>query len=133
MGTVGSLEIIEDKGLTITPLIETSEQSTKLERDLLLFQRDPNIIMSNFKSEDRKMLIAARIGGKAKSYFPDGKPAKDAEAEKFVDPKFVNEGELNLILVADTDIMADHFWIRSHRKCLAPLYHNLSLIMATLS
>jgi len=113
MGTVGSLEIIEDKGLTITPLIETSEQSTKLERDLLLFQRDPNIIMSNFKSEDRKMLIAARIGGKAKSYFPEGKPAKDAEAEKFDDPKFVNEGELNLILVADTDIMADHFWIRS--------------------
>ena len=113
MGTVGSLEIIEDKGLTITPLIETSEQSTKLERDLLLFQRDPNVIMSNFKSEDRKMLIAARINGKAKSYFPEGKPAKDAEAEKFVDPKFVNEGEINLILVADTDIMADHFWIRS--------------------
>ena len=113
MGTVGSLEIIEDKGLTITPLIETSEQSTKLERDLLLFQRDPNIIMSNFKSEDRKMLIAARISGKAESYFPEGKPAKDAEAKKFVDPKFVNEGELNLILVADTDIMADHFWIRS--------------------
>ena len=113
MGTVGSLETIEDKGLTITPLIETSEQSTKLERDLLLFQRDPNVIMSNFKSEDRKMLIAARINGKAKSYFPEGKPAKDAEAEKFVDPKFVNEGELNLILVADTDIMADHFWIRS--------------------
>ncbi|GJM04118.1 MAG: hypothetical protein DHS20C09_01090 [marine bacterium B5-7] len=113
MGTVGSLEIIEDKGLTITPLIETSEQSTKLERDLLLFQRDPNVIMSNFKSENRKMLIAARINGKAKSYFPDGKPAKDAEAKKYVDPKFVTEGELNLILIADTDIMADHFWIRS--------------------
>ncbi len=113
MGTVGSLESTEDKGLTITPLIETSKQSTKLERDLILFQRDPNVIMSNFKSENRKMLLAARISGKAKSYFPDGKPAKDAEAEKFVDPKFVNEGELNLILVADTDILADHFWIRS--------------------
>ena len=115
MGTVGSLETIEDKGLPITPLIQTSEQSTKLERDLILFQRDPNVIMSNFKSEDRRMLIAARINGKAKSYFPDGKPAKDAEAKKFVDPKFVNEGELNLILVADTDIMADHFWIRSQQ------------------
>ncbi len=113
MGTVGSLESVADKGLIITPLIETSEQSTKLERDLILFQRDPNVIMSNFKSENRKMLIAARINGKAESYFPDGKPAKDAEAEKIVDSKFVNEGELNLILIADTDIMADHFWIRS--------------------
>ena len=113
MGTVGSLESVADKGLTIIPLIETSEQSTKLERDLILFQRDPNVIMSNFKSENRKMLIAARINGKAKSYFPSGKPAEDAEAEKIVDSKFVNEGELNLILIADTDIMADHFWIRS--------------------
>jgi gliding motility-associatede transport system auxiliary component len=113
MGTVGSLEIVEDKGLTITPLIQTSTQSTKLERDLILFQRDPNVIMSNFKSEDRQMLIAARINGKAKSFFPDGKPAADVEAEKIVDPKFVNEGDLNLILVSDTDIMADHFWIRS--------------------
>lgn len=113
MGTVGSLESIADKGLTIIPLIETSEQSTKLERDLILFQRDPNVIMSNFKSENRKMLIAARISGKAESYFPDGKPMEDAEAEKIIDSKFVNEGELNLILIADTDIMADHFWIRS--------------------
>ncbi len=113
MGTVGSLESVADKGLTIIPLIETSEQSTKLERDLILFQRDPNVIMSNFKSENRKMLIAARISGKAESYFPDGKPTEDAEAEKIIDSKFVNEGELNLILIADTDIMADHFWIRS--------------------
>lgn len=113
MGTVGSLEIKEDKGLTITPLIQTSKESTKLEKDLILFQRDPNIIMSNFKSEDRRMLIAARINGKAKSYFPDGKPVEDAEAKKVVDEDFVPEGDINLILVSDTDILADHFWIRS--------------------
>lgn len=117
MGTAGSLEIKEDKGLTITPLIQTSKQSTLLERDLILFQRDPNIIMSNFESEDRRMLIAARISGKAQSFFPDGKPPanKDAEAEKIVDEKFVNEGDINLILVSDTDILADHFWIRSQQ------------------
>lgn len=118
MGTVGALEQTEDKGLTITPLIQTSEQSTKLERDLILFQRDPNVIMDNFESEDRRMLLAARINGKAKTYFPDGKPAAktdnaNAEQQKISDPDFVSEGDLNVILVSDTDIMADHFWVRS--------------------
>ncbi len=119
MGTVGSLERKEDKGLTITPLIETSKESTKLERDLILFQRDPNIIMGNFKSEDRKMLLAARVNGKAKSYFPDGKPAEDVENNDAAKAKensksdHLGEGDINLILVADTDILADHFWIRS--------------------
>ncbi len=112
LGTAGSLEITEDKGLTITPLIQTSKQSTKLERDLILFQRDPNIIMNNFKSEDKQMLIAARISGRAKSYFPDGKPATDEADDETVDEAFTATGEINVILVSDTDIMADHFWTR---------------------
>ena len=41
--------VIEKKGIEITPLIQTSKQSTKLERDLILFQRDPTVILSNFK------------------------------------------------------------------------------------
>ena len=119
MGTVGSLEVKQDKGLTITPLIQTSTESTKLERDLILFQRDPNIIMSNFSSLNKKLTLAARINGKAKSYFPDGKPAADTESngeakkESTASSSHLNEGEVNLILVADTDILADHFWIRS--------------------
>lgn len=115
MGTAGSIEIIEDKGLTITPLIQTSKQSTKLERDLILFQRDPGIILNNFKSEDRQLLIAARIKGQATSVFPDGDPAEDEHGEKIVDPEFVGGGEINVILISDTDIMADHFWIRTQK------------------
>jgi gliding motility-associatede transport system auxiliary component len=115
MGTVGSIEIKEDKGMTITPLIQTSKQSTRLERDLILFQRDPSVILNNFKSEDRQLLIAARIKGKAKSVFPEGNPAIDKDGERIVDKDFVGEGEINVILVSDTDIMADHFWVRTQK------------------
>jgi gliding motility-associatede transport system auxiliary component len=115
MGTVGSIEIIEDKGMTITPLIQTSKQSTRLERDLILFQRDPSVILNNFKSEDRRLLIAARIKGQAKSVFPEGNPAEDKDGEKIIDKDFVGEGEINVILVSDTDIMADHFWVRTQK------------------
>ena len=113
MGTVGSIEVKEDKGLTITPLIQTSKESTKLERDLILFQRDPSVVLNNFKSEDKRMLLAARIQGKAKTAFPEGKPDLGEANEKQTDDNFVSEGELNVILVSDTDILADHFWVRS--------------------
>lgn len=113
MGTVGSIELKEDKGFTITPLIQTSKQSSKLERDLILFQRDPSVILNNFKSEEKELLIAARLQGQAKTIFPEGRPADDDESEKIVDEEFVSEGEVNVILVSDTDIMADHFWVRS--------------------
>ncbi len=119
MGTVGALEIKEDKGLTITPLIQTSEKSMQLERDLILFQRDPTVILNNFKSEDKKMILAARIQGKTSTAFPNGRPESDDEdhKEKSVnnrtDDNFVTEGNINVILVSDTDILADHFWVRS--------------------
>lgn len=132
MGTVGSLEIKEDKGLEITPLIQTSKQSTKLERDLVLLQRDPNIIMDNFKSEDKEMLLAARISGKAQSYFPDGMP-EALRGLKTPAKDYIKEGQLNLIVVTDTDILADHFWIRSQNMFGAsvpqPIANNADFVM----
>jgi ABC-type uncharacterized transport system involved in gliding motility auxiliary subunit len=115
MGTVGSLEIEEDKGMSITPLIQTSKNSTKLERDLILFQRDPTVILNNFKSLDQQLLLAARVKGKASSAFPDGNPDEDEDGNKIVDDSFVVEGEINVILVSDTDILADHFWVRTQK------------------
>jgi gliding motility-associatede transport system auxiliary component len=115
MGTVGALEITEDKGMDITPLIQTSTQSTKLERDLILFQRDPSVILNNFKSMDKQLLLAARIMGHANTMFPDGMPPEKGETERPVDNDFVSEGDINVILVSDTDILADHFWVRTQQ------------------
>ncbi len=114
LGTAGSLEMKEDKGLDFKPLIRTSRQSTKLERDLILFQRDPAVVLNNFKSENKRMTLAARVTGKAKTYFPDGRPgADDGDGGETPDADFISEGDLNIILVTDTDILADHFWVRS--------------------
>ena len=111
MGTVGSIEIIENGKMEIIPLIESSKKSTKLERDLILFQRDPSVILNNFKSDEKKLLIAARVRGKAESVFLNGMQTDD-DNETVKDDSFVADGDINVILVSDTDILADHFWIR---------------------
>ena len=113
MGTVGAIENINENEIKveITPLIQTSKQSTKLERDLILFQRDPTVILNNFKSDEKNHLIAARIRGKVQTEFPDGLPV-DKNNEELMDDDFINEGNINVILVSDTDILAEHFLIR---------------------
>lgn len=115
MGTVGSLETDEDKGLNITPLIQTSKKSTKLERDLILFQRDPTVILNNFESLDKPLTLAARVIGNVNTLFPDGNPEEDEDGNKVVDENFISEGKINVILVSDTDILADHFWVRTQK------------------
>jgi ABC-type uncharacterized transport system involved in gliding motility auxiliary subunit len=113
MATAGILEKKKDATVTFTPLIETSKDSMEVERDLILFQRDPNIIMNNFKAGGKKLVLAARLSGKVKTAFPDGPPpsGKDDKGEKDTTPE-IKEGDINAIVVADTDILADMFWTR---------------------
>mgnify|MGYP001000327807 FL=1 len=32
--------------------------------------------------------------------------------DQLIDDNFISEGDINVILISDTDILADHFWIR---------------------
>lgn len=148
LGAAGSLETLaareEEKeeesaaqnDVTFVPLMFTTEASTLFERDLVIFQRDPNVIRQAYKEEGRKLTVAARLSGKADSAFPeraatlddgdadgdgDGDGVGDATEEP--DDNTANEtpdghraqGVLNAIIVADTDILQDRFWIRIRR------------------
>jgi ABC-type uncharacterized transport system involved in gliding motility auxiliary subunit len=123
LGTAGILEKKENPAINVTPLIETTRQSMQLERDFLVIQRDPKIILDNFKSMEKKQLLAARLQGKAATAFPNGLSyTTDEEGnETETDPDtsgadtsgLVREGDINVIVVADTDILTDLFWIRT--------------------
>ncbi len=124
MGTAGILEHKEDSDTQFSPLIQTTKKSMQIERDLFYIQRDPRVFLDNFKSDDKRKTIAARLRGVAKTAFPDGFPkdVSEDEDEKEEDntpgdstETFVSEGDINVIVVADTDILSDKFWIRKGR------------------
>ncbi len=112
MATAGILEQEKNSPVKFTPLIQTSKASMPLERDLILFQHDPNVIMSNFKPDGKKLTLAARISGHVKTAFPNGPPISDPKEQKKVAATQVKQGHINAIVVADTDILADMFWVR---------------------
>lgn len=118
--TFGSAGIINKKdGATtnVTPLIETTTEAMQLPVAAIQFQRDPAKLLSDFKSENKKFTLAARLSGKVKSAFPEGKPAPDVNNpfdESYVAPEqILSEGDINAIVVADTDLLSDEFWISS--------------------
>ncbi len=113
LGTAGIIRTQSGAAVTITPLVQTTRQSMIMERDLILFQRDPRVMLDNFKSGEVPLVLAARVSGKVKTAFPEGRPkANKTDTNTPPDPGFVDSGEVNLILVADTDLLRDLFWVR---------------------
>jgi ABC-type uncharacterized transport system involved in gliding motility auxiliary subunit len=113
MGSSGIINIKDGTDITISPLIQSTEQSMKLEKDWIILQRDPNVILENFKSGDQKLLLAARLQGHVKTAYPDGKYIDETDEDAIKDdPNFIKEGDIHVILVADTDILSDIFWVR---------------------
>ena len=112
MGTAGVIEQQEQATVELIPLLQTTTDSMKMERDLIFFQRDPNVMLANFESENKTLVLAARISGNVLSAYPDGLPKEDEEDDTTPIDDVIKEGRIDAVLVGDTDILADHFWIR---------------------
>ena len=114
VGTAGALEVIEGSTLSHVPLIKAASTSGLLERDAIIFVRDPSGLLESFVADVDEHVIAMRISGPAETAFPEGRPLDDTEKRAPQDDKFLaaSDAPINLVVVADTDLLADRFWVR---------------------
>ena len=114
IGTAGSLEKLADSKLKVVPLLQTDTSSGLIDRDSIIFVRDPAGLLENFKSDGLRHIIAMRISGDAQTAFPAGRPASVEQKSAAPDAEFVasSKAGINVIVVADTDLLADRFWVR---------------------
>jgi ABC-type uncharacterized transport system involved in gliding motility auxiliary subunit len=123
MASAGILQKKGEVGTELTPLIQSDEAAMKIDASRLSFMPDIGSILSSYKPEGEKMIVAARVTGKVKTAFPDGQPAEPvteddpnspptSETEKAEPTPHVAESKdpINVIVVADTDILQDKFW-----------------------
>lgn len=117
VGTAGNIVRLPEATTKLTPLIESGASAGLLERDAIFFVRDPNGLRESFKPGTSKLTIAARITGPAKTAYPDGPPLDEREKRGPGDPKQEKEAQdgIHVIVVADTDVLADRFWVRIER------------------
>ena len=103
-------------GATIdfTPLLQSSDQSGTVPVDAVRTMPDPARILAGFKPEGGPRVIAARVHGVLKSAFdgPPKLPEGQTRPPGFPAFKAATDGPANLVVVGDSDILADRFWVR---------------------
>ncbi len=122
VATAGAIDIVEDSGLTVEPLLHSSQDSSLMESEQFRFLPDPAALFNSFIPDEESHIIAARITGPATTAFPNGRPgAENQDAEPDDESAGDNastrhlsesDGPINVILVADTDLLSDRFWVQ---------------------
>ena len=115
--TTGVLKRKADAGTTVTPLIQTSANSMRVDRSKVMFRPDPQELNQSFVSGNERLLLAARVSGPAKTAFPEGKPKaeapEDGQAPEEAPAEALKESSaINVIVVADCDLLADRMWVQ---------------------
>ncbi|MBI1246010.1 MAG: ABC transporter [Alphaproteobacteria bacterium] len=120
MATAGILAPKEGATTKFQPLIRTSLQSMEIAADSVKMQPEPEKLLEDFKPSGQPLVLAARVSGPVKSAFEKApEPPKPAEgAEKPATPpapppeyQAESKGPINVIVVADTDMLEDRFWV----------------------
>lgn len=149
---LASAGILQQKAGATTqfePLVQTSVGGGKIAVEKVQSPLPDVVgILRDFKRDPSPLTLVARITGPAESAFPDGPPAdekKDAaaedkkegeadaaekkeEAKKEPPPGHIAKGEVSVVVVADTDLLDDRFWIQSQdffgQRVVVPVANN---------
>ena len=140
LGFAGYLKVNDAAALEVMPLVRTSADAGFLDPNLLAFTPDINSLWSGFNPQGEAVTLAARLSGTVASAFPDGRPeapedeadGEEDDANPFAEvmgeggtpsvpgegeeqelPEHIAEGEVQLIVVADTDLLSDRMWAQA--------------------
>lgn len=141
MATPGALVKKGEVPTEMVPLIESGDQAMQIETAKLGVFAEPDSLAREFKPEG-KFTLAARITGKVKTAFPEGKPQEEQpetddsplpETDDSDEPQVTEAAEpINVIVVADTDLLEDKFWVRVQnfvgQRIALPYANNATLI-----
>lgn len=88
----------------VTPIIQSSDKAALIPVSRLALASDPDALRDDFEPTGDRYTLAARITGKLPSAFPaDTRPGHVATATEPV----------NILLVADTDLLSDRLWAQT--------------------
>jgi ABC-type uncharacterized transport system involved in gliding motility auxiliary subunit len=110
--TAGALKKKDGATVAFEPLIQSSTNAALLPAARLAFLPDSGALLDDFKATGERYAVAARISGKLKSAYPQGKPGGEGAAPA-AEHRAESTEDANLIIVADSDLLADPLWVRT--------------------
>lgn len=145
MASAGILQKREGSDVQVTPLVETDERAMQIDASRLTFMPDIQSLLQEYRPEGEKLTLAARLTGKVNTAFPEGRPAvkQSEQSEQSENPDVENASRehphlaestepINVIVVADTDVLQDRFWVQTQQflgqRIAIPLAANNSFV-----
>lgn len=128
MASAGVLQQASDARTAFSPLVVTSDRAMLSDVEEVRESFDPIQFLIDFRPTGETYTIAARISGDVSTAFPNGRPAApenqssddgeepDVLAEDDIDQDVphvaVSQSPANIVVVADTDLWDDKFWVQ---------------------
>ena len=142
MASAGILKKREGSDVQVIPLVETDDRAMQIDASRLTFMPDVQGLLQTYRPEGEKLTLAARLNGKVNTAFPEGRPTvekseqsgkPDVEKESREQPHLAESTEpINVIVVADTDMLQDRFWVQTQQflgqRIAIPLSANNSFV-----
>ena len=148
LASTGFIGKAKDANIEIEALITSTKSSAPVDAQKVRFQPNPANILKEFTPDEKSYVIAARVSGTFKSAFADGPPKKkggkkddivtDKDAKKIKALPHLAKAKVpaNLIVVADSDILADAFWLRTQdffgQQLVVPTANNADFVINAL-
>ncbi len=136
LSSVGVWQLLEGAQTEWRELIWSSNAAGLVDVEQVQGMTDPNRLFDRFVPDGAHHVIAGQLSGTVSTAFPDGKPNSD-KAETEVEPSLeenpaLQSGEINVLLVADTDVLTDRLWVQQQtffgRPVLSPFADNGALL-----
>lgn len=114
--TVGTLGLARESNLDMEPLAQSSRRAALA--DVVAVREavaDPDSLREGFKPGAEPLVLAARFTGELKTAFPD-RVGEDRHLA-------ASAGPVNMIVVADTDVLTDRLWVQVNDFLGEPVYN----------
>jgi ABC-type uncharacterized transport system involved in gliding motility auxiliary subunit len=113
LGTAGRVDVAGKDGIQMTPLVSSSNVAALVSREKLTFLPDPGVLQDDFNPTGETYVLAARYNGQLPSAFPEGPPPTGDETVDRPEHRESTDGEANIIVIADTDMLTDRLWVQA--------------------
>jgi ABC-type uncharacterized transport system involved in gliding motility auxiliary subunit len=113
VATPGYFKILEDKSTEVTPLVSSSNEAMLVDKRVVQFRNDPVALLTKYEPGTLSYPYAVRVQGAVTTAFPDGAKSKTGEIKKMPGHLDTAKGEIDVIAVADVDVLDDRFWVET--------------------
>ena len=134
--SVGAISAREGATTSLTPIIRSSQNAMLIETAKIEFAPSPVNLLNDFKADGEHRAYAGRITGPVTTAFPDGPPEAITDEAVRAAHRSESDEPVNIILVADADLLADQNWVQRQNmlgeQLMIPIAHNGDFVINAL-